>query len=244
MTRPLIGITAGEIYNLKHPWAPVTQGQSYTYVMAVYAAGGTPVILPIIDDPALIDDLYPRLDGILFSGGNDVDPRLYHEPADDALESTSVIRDNYEMNLIKRALADEKPMLAICRGMQLLNVHLGGTLYQDIPSAFPDAEDHRKSSKQQDMESLAHILRIKPESKLAKTLGTTEIPTNTHHHQAVKQAGNGLAITAWAEDDIIEGVELPELPFVIGVQSHPESLVAVEPRWMKLFEAFVDAAKK
>jgi putative glutamine amidotransferase len=243
MTRPLIGITAGEIYNREHPWAPVTQGQAYTYVVSVHAAGGTPVILPIIDDPVLIDDLYPRLDGILFSGGNDLDPRLYNEVPNEKLEDTSVLRDNYETILLKRALADKKPVFAICRGMQLLNVVRGGTLYQDIPSVFPNAEDHRKSTKQQDMENLAHILRIKPECKLAHILQATEIPTNTHHHQAVKDAGEGLEVVAWAEDDIIEGIELPGDAFVIGIQSHPESLSGVEPRWLRLFEAFVEAAK-
>jgi putative glutamine amidotransferase len=128
--------------------------------------------------------------------------------------------------------------------MQLINVLKGGTLYQHIPTDLPDAQDHHSSTKAKDLEHFAHTLRIDPASRLARIVHAEHIRTNTHHHQAIKQLGEGLIATAWSEDGIIEAVEITDYPFMIGIESHPESLTRVEPVWKQLFESFVAAAKR
>lgn len=240
--KPLIGITAGEVYNRDFPWSPVTYGQSFTYVDAVIAAGGSPVILPLTENEDVLLDIFNRLDGIVLAGGNDLRPALYGAPQHETVKDASLKRDSVEMVLLKASLQARLPILAICRGMQLINVHFGGTLWQHIPDDLPDAQDHRLSSKEKDIEYLAHTLQVAPDSLLARIAGSDPLPTNTHHHQAIRTLGNGIVATAWAEDGVIEAIELPELEqFLVAVQSHPESLLAAEPRWRAVFEAFVRA---
>lgn len=241
----LIGITAGEIVNKIRPWSPVTYGQSYTYIDSIVHAGGIPIILPLTDDEDVLRALYESVDGILFPGGNDVDPKLYGEDPIPETKDVSEFRDKNEIQLMKWALEDKKPVLCICRGMELLNVIKGGTLHQDIQLALPDKQDHDSSSKAENLEDLAHNLRIDPDSKLAKILGSTEIRTNTHHHQGINILAPELRATAWSEDGIIEGLETEDDTYTIGVQSHPESLEAkAEPGWQKLFSSFVDATSQ
>lgn len=141
------------------------------------------------------------------------------------------------------AIQDDKPMLCICRGMQLLNVVQAGTLHQDIPTAVPTASDHQDSTNNKSITHIAHHLRVAPDSLFASIMGITTVPANAHHHQAVKKLGNDLVACAWAEDGVIEAIEMPGKTFVIGVQSHPESLeAAAVPAWQKFFKAFIDAA--
>lgn len=240
----LIGITAGEIVNKARPWSPITYGQSYSYVDAIIHSGGTPIIIPLTDDKKTLREIYDNLGGILFTGGNDIDPRLYGEEPTEKSVDVSVFRDQTEVQLMKWALEDGKPILCICRGMELLNVVNGGTLYQDVLSELDEKNDHDSSSKAEDIEYLAHNLEIDPGSKLAKILGATQIPTNTHHHQAVKDVAPNYKVTAKAEDNIVEAIEPINEggTYVIGVQSHPESLEkAAEPGWRKLFSSFVEA---
>jgi len=241
--QPLIGVTAGETINQLYPHAPAVQGQSHTYIDAVVRAGGAPIILPLTEDKKVLHRLYEQCQGILFSGGNDLDPASYGDQPVDKTVDFSTERDRQEIQLLKWALEDDKPVLAICRGMQLLNVAQGGTLYQDIPTELPDAENHNISSEKKRESRIVHMLRIKPESKLAEVLGATELGANAYHHQAVKKLGHHIVTTAWAEDDVIEAIEMPGRRFVIGVQSHPESLEAsIEPRWRQLFRSFVKAS--
>jgi putative glutamine amidotransferase len=241
--QPLIGVTAGETINQLYPHAPAVQGQSYTYIDATARAGGAPLILPLTEDKKILRRLYEQCQGILLSGGNDLDPAAYGERPTDKTIDFSTKRDRQEVQLLKWALEDDKPVLAICRGMQLLNVAQGGTLYQDISAELPAAETHDISAEKKRESRIVHSLRIKPDSKLAKLLGVTELGANAYHHQAVKKLGHDLVITAWAEDDVIEAIEVPDRRFVIGVQSHPESLEAsIEPRWRRLFKGFVEAA--
>ena len=218
-------------------------GQSRTYIDAVLHAGGAPVILPIVNDISTLQRLYEQCDGLLLSGGNDVDPSLYGEERKDYTEKPAEARDAQELQLIRWAREDDKPLLAICRGAQLLNVALGGTLYQDVAHEVAGAHDHTASVRQKDFAYIAHErLLLKPGSRLAGILDVGEIKTNALHHQSIKTLGNGLRLAAWTEDDVIEAVELPEAKFVIGVQSHPEALEnEAEPRWRKLFEAFTAA---
>lgn len=242
MTKPIIGVTAGEIHDRDHPWTPLAYAQSRTYTDSVIAAGGVPVILPITDDVSILDEYYKLVDGWLFAGGNDLEPILYGEKTGVHVKDASQIRDTLEVYLMKKALADNKPILGICRGMQLMNVLREGTLYQHIPADIPNAQNHRRSSEERDIEQFAHFLKIDPQSRFAELVGAELLPSNTHHHQAIKKLGDGFAEIAWAEDGIIEAIEDSSMPFLLGVQSHPESMLRVEPRWLKLFQALVSAS--
>jgi putative glutamine amidotransferase len=183
------------------------------------------------------------LDGVFFAGGNDLNPHLYGQEPHECVTDYSDLRDTTEAKLMKWALEDQKPILAVCRGMQLLNIHYGGTLYQHIPDDLPHAYDHDASNKAKTLVDTSHLLRIEESSQLAKILGAATIGTNEHHHQAINKSGKGIVITAWASDGIIEALELPDHPYAIGIQSHPESLTIVEPRWAKLFASFVEATQ-
>ncbi|HEV7454421.1 MAG TPA: gamma-glutamyl-gamma-aminobutyrate hydrolase family protein [Candidatus Saccharimonadales bacterium] len=242
--KPIIAVTAGLVPNRDEPWAPETQGQSHTYIDAIVRAGGVPFIVPVVDDEAVLRRLYDLADGILFAGGNDLDPKLYGEEPYPGLNDATPVRDAVEIKLMRWALADRKPFLGICRGMQLLNVLQGGTCYQDIPTDLPDASDHNSSTKRQDLEDIAHHLRVQPGSQFATIIGADTIGANTHHHQALKKLGTDIIANCWSEDGLIEGIELTGGGLAIGVQSHPESLdERAEVLWRKFFAALTDAAK-
>ena len=242
--RPLIGITTGEIYNLASAWSPQAYGQSYTYSDAIIRAGGVPILIPITTDIDTLEQIYTKVDGILFAGGNDVNPILYGEQPSEYTIDFSDKRDSVELELLKWTVRDKKPMLGICRGMQLWNVLNGGSLYQHIPVDMPEASDHNSSTKLEDLEHLAHALKVDADSRLAEIIDSTTIHANTHHHQAIKQLGRGIKASAWAEDGVIEAVETDDKDFyAIGLQCHPESLHNVEPKWNVVFRSFVESSK-
>lgn len=243
MKRPVIGITCGEIRNKEQQWAPITHGQSQTYVKSILDAGGVPVLIPLIDDTVALKQLFATLDGLYLAGGNDLHPNLYNQQPTSETTDYSVLRDTVEKQLLEWALEAKMPILGICRGMQLLNVHFGGTLYQDIPTELPGSLDHDTSTKQKSLVDLSHTLSIVPETKLHHILDTATIGANAHHHQAIKDLGERVIVSARAEDGIIEGIELADYPFAIGIQAHPESLTKVEPNWQNLFTSFVTAIK-
>lgn len=243
MTKPIIGVTTGEVVNLKFAWSPHVYGQNYTYVDAIKVAGGIPVLLPFLDDPQDVAQIVSSLDGVLFSGGNDITPEIYAEPVTHARE-TSRERDEWELSLMSEAQKQHKPVLAICRGLQLLNVSRGGTLYQDILLDRHSAENHQSSEEFEDITHLSHSIKIDASSKLASILGMKNLKTNTFHHQAVKKLGRDLLVVARSEDGVIEAIEDPSELFVVAVQSHPESLFnSTEPTWAKLFTAFTESCK-
>ncbi|HSX45943.1 MAG TPA: gamma-glutamyl-gamma-aminobutyrate hydrolase family protein [Candidatus Saccharimonadia bacterium] len=238
----LIAISAADLKS-KDNWLPSLHGQFRTYSDSVVKAGGLPFIIPIVENPKALRELYEKCDGVLLSGGGDINPVLYNAMLSPHEEKFSPERDEQELLLLKWVLEDDKPFLGICRGMQLLNVARGGTLMQDISKDRPQAQNHMSSVDKKDFNHLAHVLNIEPESRLAEVLGSMRIGANAFHHQAIDKLGKGLVISARAEDGIIEGVELPGKRFVIGVQSHPEAVTPSESRpWNKLFEAFVEAA--
>lgn len=241
--QPLIGITCGEIVNKVEPWSPTTFGQSRTYVESVINAGGVPLLLPLTTHGTVLEQLLDMLDGLYLAGGEDLDPSLYNQTPYKTDEVFSSLRDTTEAILLERALARRIPILGVCRGMQLINVHFGGSLYQDIPHDISDALDHNASTKLKSLVDLSHTLQIQPGSRIAQLLETEKIRANAHHHQAVHTLGAGLRATAWTADGITEALEMPEYPFLIGVQPHPESLTSVEPKWARLFEAFVSAGR-
>jgi putative glutamine amidotransferase len=238
--RPVIAITTSEILRSGTEWAPLVHGQSGTYTDAVIRAGGTPFLIPIFDDKEILRQLYDMCSGLLLSGGGDIDPQQYGSEPIVSLQNLSPLRDKQEALLIKWAVTDNRPVLGICRGMQMINVGLGGNLHQDILAGVPGSQDHEASVNQKDFDHMPHKLIIETDSKLASILGVKKIKTNALHHQAINKLGKGLKAVAHAEDGIIEAIELPGKNFVIGVQSHPESLQALaEPLWFKLFEEFV-----
>ena len=215
-----------------------------TYTHAIHHVGGTPIILP----PTLTDldqaTLLARLDGLLLTGGEDIAPRHYGQEEEQGLGGVDQVRDQFELGIVKAWLEGEnqnRPLLAICRGHQVLNVALGGTLYQDIASHIPAALDHAYSPGRP-MEQLVHSVEIAPESQLAQILGATTLPVNSAHHQAIQTPGQGLKIVAHAPDGVIEATESLEHPFAISVQWHPEAMVKVNESMWPLFEAFVQAA--
>lgn len=241
--KPLIGITSEEVFNRVNPWVANMYGQKRTYSDAIIAAGGIPVVIPFMPEDEL-KNLYGRLDGIVFAGGSDINPQLYNEEPHPLTVDISNERDRVETTLLSWALADNKPLLAICRGFQLLNVQLGGSLYQDIPSELIDASNHELSTHNKDSTHIAHQLQVAPQSRLAAITNATVMKANTHHHQAIKKLANDLRASAWSEDGIVEAVEHPAKLFVLGVQCHPESLYKNDEKWAAVFKTFIQASSK
>lgn len=242
--KPLIGITVGEIANAMYPWGPIVYGQSYTYCAAIERAGGVPVLIPIMADSKNLKQLYGQLEGILFAGGNDLNPELYDEIAYPTTVDYSDRRDETEVRLMQWALKDKKPILGICRGMQLLNVVRGGTLHQHVLTDVDGADDHTASILRQDPAHQAHKIKINADSRLSRIVQTQSLRTNSLHHQAVKTIGDNLQAVAWAEDGVIEAIESVDDTYILGMQCHPEAMeTTVVPEFRRLFRSFVDAAR-
>ena len=190
-----------------------------SYVHAVARAGLVPLLVPSVLEPARAVEALDAVKGLVLTGGEDVDPARYGAVPHPRLEKTDPARDAVEMALLEAARAQRLPVLAICRGIQLLNVALGGTLYQDLPSERPGPIPHQDKTAR-------HGVRIAPGSLLHRTLGVTSHTVNSRHHQAIWTLAPGLTATAWAEDGIIEAVELtdPAAPWLLAVQWHPEDI--------------------
>lgn len=238
MSRPLIGLSCGSL--IDREWSPPFVGLRKTYIDAVASAGGAPLLIPLVGDEDALRAVYEQIDGLLLSGGGDVDPRIYGEEPIPELGAVDPLRDRVELLLARWAAADGKPVLGICRGVQVINVALGGSLFQDIPAQIGGELAHNGSAAAQNWAHMAHDLRIAPESQLAELFGTTSLPTNSLHHQSIKAVAPGLRPVAWAPDGVVEALEGEGGAFLIGVQCHPEALQAeADPRWRALFERFV-----
>lgn len=216
-----------------------------SYLRAVEAAGGIPLLIHPSSDETIRDELYARCDAVLFAGGVDVNPANYHTVPHPKLGVTDQMQDTLEIALARQALADGKPILGICRGMQLLNVAFGGTLYQDISSECPQASDHQaEAAHHQSMRHLSHDITLAEDCQLAELLGSTTITVNSIHHQALRDIAPVLRVTAVAPDGIVEAVERLGDGFLLAVQCHPEELwETVDPRWQALFAAFIQSAR-
>jgi putative glutamine amidotransferase len=171
-----------------------------------------------------------------------VDPVEYGEPEIPACGEIDRERDALELSLARHAIEAELPLLAICRGHQVLNVALGGTLWQDLASQLSDSQPHA-CYHLEEQNVLAHSVRVSSDSRVHSILGVETIGTNSSHHQAIRDLAAGLVATAWAPDGVIEAVELPGHPFAIGLQWHPERMVTADPRMLRPFEALVEAAQ-
>jgi putative glutamine amidotransferase len=228
VAKPLIGITT---YVEPASWGHWTLEAAlvpYDYVRAVERAGGRAVLVPPDDEG--IEEVLDALDGLIFSGGNDMAPESYGAEADPTTNGTNPARDRGELALLTAALERDLPVLAICRGFEVLNVARGGDLVQHLPDVVGH-EEHRAVVG----EFSEHAVRVDPSSRIGEVRG----PVKSHHHQGVGRLGDGLREVAWAEDGVVEGVEDPAKPFLVGVLWHPE---AGEDQ--RLFEQLVEAARK
>lgn len=213
---------------------------NHDYLDALCRAGALPLVLPVKEEKPLLDEMLRRIDGLLLTGGADVDPRRYGEAPLPVCGETAPLRDAMEFYLCGRALALDLPILAICRGHEVLNCVLGGTLYQDIAEQYGRTLKHPCYDTPRDQ---VHEVRVKQDSRLYAITGLETLRVNSRHHQAVKALGAGLRVSANAPDGLIEGIELPEKKFVVSVQWHPESLSDYRPEAQRLFDAFAEACR-
>jgi len=236
-SRPLIGVTT----SLSIGTSPERAYVNSAYLFAVQQAGGVPVPLPPQLSAASLTRLARGLDGLLLTGGGDVDPALFGEAPHPTVDEVAPARDTLETAVVRIALERGLPVLAVCRGVQILNVALGGSLYQDVDSDPGTAIRHRQAEPR---DHATHPVSVKSGSRLAETLGVDELDVNSMHHQAVKALGEGLVPVAWAPDQLIEGVEMTDSSrFVLGVQWHPEELCRDSESARRLFAALVNSAR-
>ena len=218
---------------------------SQRYVQVLTAAGAVPWVIPLLQgEEATMRAIYERLDGLFLPGGVDVDPAAYGESRGPLCGRTDPERDWTELLFLRWALADGKPVLAVCRGAQLVNVAVGGSLYQDVAAQHPEAikHDHYPVDGRR-RDELAHEVRLAPGSRLQRLLGTDTLLVNSMHHQGIARLAPGLVAVATSPDGLIEGVEGVTDQFLIGVQWHPEDLVDVDRRMRRLFDAFIEACR-
>jgi putative glutamine amidotransferase len=239
---PTIGITCGRMAPDQKERPPFL-GQNQTYVQAVIRAGAAPLLIPVLSDSSLLRTLYASLDGLLLPGGKDVASVYFGEALHEKSDPVAPERDEMELRLTRWAVDEGKPLLGICRGMQVLNVALGGGLYQDIEAQIPDAEKHTWYPNHP-RDHLSHTVLVTPEARLARTLGAAALPVNSGHHQAIRDVAPGLTVVARAPDGVVEGLEAGGHPFALGVQWHPEELAAGDPRQQRIFDALVDACRR
>jgi len=228
--KPLIGITCQQEEEL----VAVTR----FYGEAILAAGGLPVLVPVIRNQPVLESYCRLLDGLLLSGGGDLDPSFYGEEPLRGLGAVHPERDQFELELCRLFLTSAKPVLGICRGLQVLNVALGGTLFQDLRVQYPESLEHQQKAPKN---WATHKVTVEASSLLREILAVPEVRVNSFHHQSVKAVGRGLRAVAWAADGVIEGVER-ETGFVVGVQWHPERLWEKQEEQQRLFAAFVEEA--
>ena len=210
------------------------------YLHAVQQAGGLPVPLPPQLSAASLRQLGAELHGLLLTGGGDIDPALFGQAPHATLYDVAPSRDTLETSALSLALERGVPVLAVCRGLQVLNVALGGTLHQDVATE-PGTQIPHGQTEPRDQPT--HKVKVAPGSRLAETLGADELEVNSMHHQALHRLGRGLTAVAWAPDQLVEGAEVADpARFVLGVQWHPEDLADSEPKMKSLFDAFIEAA--
>jgi putative glutamine amidotransferase len=234
VTRPLIGISLGDVNSRgRH----ALRGD---YVRSVDQAGGVPLALPP-SDAAAAALVVGRLDGLVLSGGGDLDPALFGAAPHPRLGPVSRRRDEFELALLEHALQRDLPVLAICRGMQLLNVARGGTLVQDIPSEWEGASEHDAKGPR---DRCSHDVQLLPHTRLRSILGRDTLAVNSFHHQALGRLGEGIQASAHCPaDGVVEAVEMPSRRFVLGVQWHPESFWRRPRSFGALFAAHVESCR-
>ena len=240
MSSPLIGVTTRNAIDPKYKTPIITSPKSY--LLALVKAGALPILIPVNLPLDSLEELLSHLDGVVFTGGGDIDPDRFGGLHHEAVSDIDPERDAIEMQLILKVSEKNIPFLAICRGLQVLNVAYGGTLYTHISDQLENALDH-SNPVIDSFDKISHSVRVKGDSDLARIVGETEFGVNSLHHQGVKEVGKGLRAVAWAPDGLVEGLELPGHPFGIAVQWHPEWLID-DSHSQALFKAFVGATIK
>ncbi|HID56119.1 TPA: gamma-glutamyl-gamma-aminobutyrate hydrolase family protein [Candidatus Poribacteria bacterium] len=241
--KPIIGITSGKSLEI----ADDEGGRvfrycycGYEYINAIEQAGGLPIVIPVFEEMALAETYIGMIDGLLLSGGGDISPHLFGEEPHQKLGAVDLERDLVEMELTKLALERDLPIFAICRGIQVLNVAAGGTLYQDLSQHSGEVLKHRQRAAGW---YGSHTIKVAEGSLLYKIVGKSTIYVNSYHHQAVKMPAEGFVVSATSLDGIVEAIESPQHRFVIGVQFHPEMMWRRHPEAAALFRSFVEACR-
>lgn len=241
--RPVIGITCSltassigdSIYTLERNII------ARDYARAIEYAGGTPLLMPHVGDIECINQYLEVLDGLVLSGGGDIDPLLFGQEPHQNIGSVDRVRDEMELQLTQKALTQDLPILAICRGIQMLNVAAGGTIYQDIAAEMPQPTlCHSQSGAGW---YASHTIDILSDSHLLQIFGSPTVHVNSFHHQAVREVGEDFIVTARARDNVIETIESPPHRFALGVQWHPEMMWERHPEALNLFTAFLKACQ-
>ena len=234
MNKPLIGLTPLVDQNMDNSLWMLSD-----YIDSIEASGGVPVVLPYCEDEEILDVFVKKCDGFLFTGGQDISPSFYNEAPSDKLGRTCSLRDNMEFKLFATAFAADMPIFGICRGLQLMNAALGGSLYQDIPTQLPSTLTH---SQKKPYDAAVHEVKLSEKSKLCKLFGKESLEVNSLHHQGVKILAPVLKIEAVSPDGLVEAFTCPDKKFVNAVQWHPEYLYKNDVNSRLLFDAFVKAA--
>ncbi|MEM2136977.1 MAG: gamma-glutamyl-gamma-aminobutyrate hydrolase family protein [Candidatus Methanomethylicia archaeon] len=235
--KPIVGITSS------HDWSRETYMLGNAYIKSVEIAGGIPIIIPPTYNMD-IEVILSKIDALILSGGPDIDPYLYGESPTPRTGAINPLRDKFEIEIARKAVEMEKPLLAICRGIQVLNVAFNGTLYQDINTQIPKSIRHAwhtTTGTEVPPNYPTHTVKLKRESKLYKIFNKEILRVNSFHHQAVKDVGIGFEATAWADDGVIEAIEYMGEKYIIGVQWHPEWMYDSE--MIKIFQALIEASK-
>jgi putative glutamine amidotransferase len=236
--RPLIGIPCAGTVRSPTNYTRFAVGQSYC--RAVESAGGAPILIPLLEDERALQAIYSRLDGLLLAGGGDIEPHHFGQKRLAKLGGVDRPRDRVELLLIRRAFEDDLPTLAVCRGIQILAVALGGSLVQDISAQVPGALRHNFPDYPRNY--LGHEVVVERGTHLAGLLGAERAWVNSFHHQSVQDVPAVLHVVAHAPDGVVEGVEAPAKRLMLGVQWHPEELVGDDPKMTRLFTALIQAA--
>lgn len=231
--KPLIGVSP------HYEGYDGTLGVRANYFPAVEIGGGLPVMLPITQDEQEIRQLVGAMDGIMLTGGADLDPKFYGEDRIPTVAVTFDDMDLFELELVKLCIQMDKPLFGICRGVQIINVALGGTLYQDLPTQYPKGHQHFVDTHAQP----THTVSLREGTHLKQLMGADVINVNSRHHQAIKALAASLTVSAVSDDGLIEGVELPDARFIRGVQWHPELMVRTDGNQQALMRSFVDACR-
>lgn len=238
MNKPLIGIvsmmTSGEKQAADGLHMPMA------YVKAVERVGGIPLVLPVITDRQGLDQFPALCQGFLFTGGHDLSPSCYGEDPHPLLGPTDLRVDRFQLQLMKAALRSKKPVLAICRGIQVMNVACGGTLYQDCSLKSAEILKHMQETVPGEA---SHWIQMEKDSRLFELFGR-KCFVNSYHHQSVKLPGQNLRVVARADDGIVEALEHQNHPFALGVQWHPEVMFAASPKMAPIFQSLVEAAAR
>lgn len=246
LSRPLIGITTQTLQAIDGipEGLPQSVVMNQRYYHAAAMAGAAPVLIPLLEDLEALRAIYDRMDGILIPGGVDIDPAAFGEAPHEKLGRIDPARDQVEIQLAKWAVDDHKPILGLCRGLQVINVALGGTLYQDLEAEYPNAIKHDYFPTYGfERDYLAHEVALVPGSRLRHAMASERIPVNSMHHQGIKVLASALAASATAPDGLIEAAESTNGNFVVGVQWHPEVFEATDPNTERLFDDFISAAR-